>query len=132
MESSMTKKKILIVEDELIIAQFIQKVLVKDKYEVSAIVSSGEEAIRTVEKILPDLVLMDIKLSGKLSGVDAAIHINNDFGVPIIFLTAYADEKTLEGAITADPYGYLVKPVREKDIRAAVKMAFHMIQREKG
>jgi len=128
----MKKKKILIVEDELIIAQFIQKILVKYKYEVSAIVSSGEEAIRTVEKIMPDLVLMDIMLSGKLSGVEAATQINNSFGVPIIFLTAYADEKTLEGAISADPYGYLVKPVREKDIRAAVKMAFHMIQREKG
>jgi len=132
MRSIMRKKKILIVEDELIIAQFIQKILIKDKYEVCAIVSSGEEAIRTVEKIMPDLVLMDIVLSGKLSGVEAATQINSDFGVPIIFLTAYADEKTLEGAISADPYGYLVKPVREKDIRAAVKMAFHMIQREKG
>ena len=128
----MTKKKILIVEDELIIAQFIQKILVKNRYEVIAIVSSGEEAIRTVERNIPDLVLMDIMLAGKMSGVEAAVQLKNNFGVPIIFLTAYADEKTLEGAISADPYGYLVKPVRNKDICAAVKMAFHMIQREKG
>ena len=128
----MAKKNILIVEDELLIAQDIQKALLKDKYKVSAIVSSGEEAIRTVEKKLPDLVLMDISLSGDLTGVEAAERIRTNSGVPIIFLTAYADEKTLEGAISADPYGYLVKPVREKDIRAAVKMAFHMIQREKA
>ncbi|MCK4312318.1 MAG: response regulator [Candidatus Cloacimonetes bacterium] len=126
----MEKKKILIVEDEKVIAQDIKNSLKAYKYSISAIVSSGEEALENIEKLKPDLIIMDIVLSGDLTGVEAAEQIKEKFGTPIIFLTAYADEDTLEGAIAADPYGYLVKPVREKDIIAAVKTAFHMIQRE--
>lgn len=128
----MSKKKIIIVEDELLIAEVIKKHLLKDNHEVVAIVASGEESIKVTEKLQPDLVMMDIMLSGEMTGVEAAKIIRNKFGTPIIFLTAYADEQSLEGAIESDPYGYLVKPVREKDVRTAVKMAFHVIQREKN
>lgn len=126
----MGKKQILIVEDETIIAEDIREALRAYEYQISAIVSSGEEALVKVEEIRPDLVIMDIMLSGELTGVETAKMIRKKFATPIIFLTAYADENTLEGAISSDPYGYLVKPVREKDIRAAVKIAFHMIERE--
>jgi CheY-like chemotaxis protein len=124
------KKKIMIVEDELLIAENIKKSLLKDRYEICAIAVSGEESLELAEKHRPDLVLMDILLSSDMTGVEAAKKMREQFGTAIIFLTAYADEKTLEGAFASDPYGYLVKPVREKDIRTAVKMAFHMIQRE--
>lgn len=124
------KKRIMIVEDELIIAENIKRALQKDNHEICAVVMSGEESLKLTKKLRPDLVLMDIILSGKITGVEAAREMHEKYGTPIIFLTAYADEKTLEGAFASDPYSYLVKPVREKDIRTAVKMAFHMIQRE--
>jgi len=124
------KKKIVIVEDELLVAHEIKNALLKDKHDIVSIEMSGEESLQVVEKLRPDLVIMDILLSGDMTGVEAAKIMHKEYGTPIIFLTAYADEKTLEGAFTSDPYGYLVKPVREKDIRTAVKMAFHMIQRE--
>jgi DNA-binding NarL/FixJ family response regulator len=126
----MKKKKILIVEDELVVAEEMAEILTNKKYKICLILDNGEEAISAVEEHQPDLVLMDIKLSGKLTGVQAAIQIHEKFKTPIVFITAYADEKTLEGAIQADPYGYLVKPIREKDITSAVKIAFHMIERE--
>ena len=126
----MKKKKILLVEDELIVAEVIKKYLSKDKYEILDIVTSGEECLEIVEKCKPDLIIMDIMLSGKMTGIEAARIVHEKYGIGILFLTAYADEETLEGAIESDPYGYLVKPVREKDVRAAVKMAFHLIQKE--
>ena len=120
----------MIVEDELLIAENIKRALQKDKFDICAVTVSGEESLKLANKLRPDLVIMDIILSGKINGVEAAAKMHEQYGTPIIFLTAYADEKTLEGAFAAEPYGYLVKPVREKDIRTAVKMAFHMIQRE--
>ncbi len=126
----MGKKRILIVEDELMIAEVIKNFLLKDNHEIIDIVTTGEESVEIVNKQQPDLVLMDVMLADKMTGVEAAKIMHDRFDTPIIFLTAYADENTLEGAIDSDPYGYLVKPVREKDVRTAVKMAFHMIQRE--
>ena len=125
-------KKIMIVEDELLVAHEIESALLKDKYEICSIAVTGEESLKAAEEMKPDLVLMDILLSSDMTGVEAACEMYKRHGTPIIFLTAYADEKTLEDAFMAHPYGYLVKPVREKDIRTAVKMAFHMIQREKN
>jgi CheY-like chemotaxis protein len=124
------KKKIMIVEDELLIAENIKRALLKDKYDICAMVMSAEESLELARKDNPDLVIMDIMLSGEMTGIEAAQIMYKELRTPIIFLTAYADEKTLEGAFEANPYGYLVKPVREKDIRTAVKMAFHMIERE--
>ncbi|HPR17428.1 MAG TPA: response regulator [Candidatus Cloacimonadota bacterium] len=128
----MKQKKIVIVEDELIIAEEIKTMLLKDNLDVYGIAMSGEECIKFVEEIHPDLVIMDVMLSGKMTGVEAAMIIHRNFGTPVIFLTAYVDEEVLEGAIECDPYGYLVKPVREKDVRTAVKMAFYMIKREES
>lgn len=124
------KKKILIVEDELLIAEDIKKALISHQYDVCAIVTSGEKAIQEVEKLQPDLVIMDIMLAGIMTGVEAAKEIREKHNTAIIFLTAYADERTLDGAMASEPYGYLVKPVRGKDIIATVKMVFHMINRE--
>ncbi|MCF7794653.1 MAG: response regulator [Candidatus Cloacimonetes bacterium] len=128
----MAKKRILIVEDEMMIAEVVKTYLLKDRYEIIDIIDSGEKCLEIVEETNPDLVIMDIMLAGEMTGVEAAKIVHEKFGTAILFLTAYADEETLEGAIDSDPYGYLVKPVREKDVRAAVKMAFHMIQKEQN
>jgi len=124
------KKKILIVEDELLIAEDIKKALTTNHYDVCAIVTTGEKAIQEVEKLRPDMVIMDIMLAGIMTGVEAAKEIRERYNTAIFFLTAYADERTLDSAMASEPYGYLVKPVKEKDIRATVKMGFHMITRE--
>ena len=124
------KKKILIVEDELLIAEDIKKALTLSQYDVCAIVTTGEEAIQEVEKLHPDLVIMDIMLAGIMTGIEAAKEIRKKYNTAIVFITAYADERTLDGAMASEPYGYLVKPVRGKDIQATLKMVFHMIKRE--
>ena len=124
------KKKILIVEDELLIAEDIKKALTSSQYDVCKIVRTGEEAILKVERLRPDLVIMDIMLSGKMTGIEAAEKIRKKYNTAIVFLTAYADEKTLDGAMASEPYGYLVKPVSGKEIRATVKIVFQIIKKE--
>ncbi len=124
------KKKILIVEDELLIAEDIKKALTLSQYDVCNIVTTGEEAILKVERLRPDLVIMDIMLAGNMTGIEAAKEIRKKYNTAIVFITAYADEKTLDGAMASEPYGYLVKPVRGKDIRATVKIVFQMIKKE--
>ena len=102
------KKKILIVEDELLIAEDIKKALTLSQYDVCAIVTTGEEAIQEVEKLHPDLVIMDIMLAGIMTGIEAAKEIRKKYNTAIVFITAYADERTLDGAMASEPYGYLV------------------------
>ncbi len=93
------KKKILIVEDELIIAEDIKKALTSYQYDVCDIVTTGEEAIFKVERSQPDLVIMDIMLAGIMTGVESAKEIRKKYNTAIVFLTAYADERTLDGAM---------------------------------
>ncbi len=101
----MRRKRILVVEDEAIIAHDIRNSLQLMEYEVPAIVSSGEKAIETAEETMPDLVLMDIVLSGKMNGIDAAGHIRSKLGLPVIYLTAYADDVIIEKANITEPFG---------------------------
>ncbi len=114
--------KILVVEDEVIVAQDIAGRLKKLGYQVIATVSSGEEAIEKINENLPNLVLMDIVLKGDMDGITAAEIIDSKMNVPIVFLTAYADRKTLERAKLTNPFGYLVKPLQQKDLRVAIEI----------
>ncbi|WP_377473429.1 MAG: response regulator [Microcoleus anatoxicus] len=115
--------KILVVEDEVIVAQDIAGRLKKLGYQVIATVSSGEEAMEKINENPPNLVLMDIVLKGDMDGITAAEIIDSKMNVPIVFLTAYADRKTLEKAKLTNPFGYLVKPLQQKDLRVAIEIA---------
>lgn len=117
--------KILVVEDEVIVAEDIADRLKKLGYAVAGTVSSGEEAIQKAAETQPDLVLMDIVLKGAMDGVTASEQIRNNIDIPTVFLTAYADEKTLQRAKLTDPFGYIVKPFQQNDLRVAIEIAVH-------
>ena len=127
----MTKTKILIVEDERIVAADIQRSLQSVGYAVSAVVSSGKEAVSKAEELKPDLVLMDIVLSGDGNGIQAAAQIHS-LDIPIVYLTAYAQEETLQRAKATEPYGYIVKPFNDRELRSTVEMALHRHKTEEA
>jgi len=110
----MAKTEILIVEDERITAEDIRLSLGGLGYAVTGMASSGEEAIRKAKELHPDLVLMDIVLGGDMDGIEAAKRIRARFNIPVVYLTAYADEKTLERAKVTQPFGYILKPFDDK------------------
>ena len=122
----MQNNKILVVEDENIIALEIMNRLENLGYEVPAIVSSGESAIEKTEEFSPDIILMDIRLRGKCDGIEAAKKIKEKFQTPIIYLTAYADDSTIKRAQkVSENVIYLVKPFSEDEIKAAIKKALN-------
>ncbi len=121
----MAKAQILIVEDDGILALDLRNRLVGLGFGVSASVPSGEEAIEKVKSSPPDLVLMDIMLKGAMNGIEAAARINSKFDIPIVYLTAYAEEKLLEQAKLTQPYGYILKPFEDRDLNAALKIALY-------
>jgi len=126
----MSKTNILIVEDESIVAKDIQHSLKKLGYTVVGMCSTGEDAIKTAEEVKPDLVLMDIMLKGDMSGIEAAGQIREKFNIPIIYLTAYADESTLSKAKVSEPYGYIIKPFKEIDLHTSIEMAIYKHEKE--
>jgi len=121
----MEKKKIIIVEDESVIAKDIQKTLEFLGYEIPTIFSSGEEFLSKVDEIKPDLVLMDIMLDGKLTGIDTAKELNIDHSIPVIFLTAHAEKNKIEEAKKAGPYGYLIKPYNDKELETTIEITLY-------
>ena len=127
----MTKAKILIVEDEAVEALDIEQHLVSLGYSDPDIAGSGEEGIRKAEETHPDLVLMDIMLPGKFDGIAAAEQIRSRFKIPIIYLTAYADENTLHRAKITQPYGYIIKPFQERELHIAIEIALHKHEMER-
>ncbi len=126
----MSKINILIVEDESIVAKDIQQSLKKLGYNVVDTASTGENAIKLAEEKHPDLILMDIMLKGEMSGIDAAEYVKKNLNIPIIFLTAYADESTLNKAKITEPYGYIIKPFKEVDLHTAIEMAVYKHEKE--
>jgi light-regulated signal transduction histidine kinase (bacteriophytochrome) len=115
--------RILIVEDEAIIAEEIATRLMAMGYRVAGIGGSGEAAIALADQYQPDLILMDIMLQGRLDGVAAAKHIYQVWSIPVVYLTAYGDENTLQRAKFAGVFGYLLKPFKERDLRATLEIA---------
>jgi PAS domain S-box-containing protein len=128
----MSGEKILIVEDEKIVAKDIRSRLELLGYNVVATASTGPEAVTEAERTVPDIVLMDIVLKGKMDGIDAAGKIIEKLGVPVIYLTAYTDEDTLRRAKVTDPYGYLVKPFVDKEVLITIEMAIHKHRAERA
>jgi len=126
----MKKSNILIVEDELIIAKNTSKKLQKLGYDISNIVSSGKAALKQIEDNKPDLILMDIAIKGEMDGIETAEKIKLITDIPIVFLTAYAGDETLERASKTGCYGYLIKPFREKELQATVKMSLSKHQEQ--
>lgn len=121
----MNRKRILIVEDEQIVAEDLKNSLENLGYEVAGMISSGEEAVNIATEASPDIVLMDIKLPGGLDGIETALQIRRQHRLPIIFLTAFSDDKTLDSAKLAEPYGYIIKPFEEKSLRSTLEMALY-------
>ncbi|MBE0517565.1 MAG: response regulator, partial [Methanophagales archaeon] len=117
--------KILVVDDEVVITTQLEERLTYMGYEVVGRASSGNEAIEMAKSLMPDLILMDIVMPGKLDGIDAASTIKAELDTPIIFLTAYADDKFVERAKNVEPFGYIVKPFHESEIKAAVEVALY-------
>lgn len=125
------KTSIMIVEDELEVAENIKDQLDKIGYNVAAVVSKGEDAIKCVEEHEPDLVLMDIHLPGPLDGIDTAEKIHNFFNIPIIYLTAFADSETLERSRITEPFGYILKPFELKALQSTIEIALYKHRMEK-
>lgn len=121
----MANAQILVVEDEAIIARNIQRELNSMGYTVPAIAASGEEALQKAAETHPDLVLMDISLKGSMDGVETCQRIQEHLDVPIVYLTGYADEQTLERAKKTGPFGYLLKPYEEKELQTTIEIALH-------
>jgi PAS domain S-box-containing protein len=123
---------ILIVEDERIVAEDLRETLKNFEYRVVAIAVSGEIAIEKVNELLPDLILMDIHLAGKMNGIEAAIEILKHHDIPLIFLTAFADKELVSRAKLAGPYGYLLKPYDEQELRISIEIALYKHKLEKN
>jgi len=125
------EKQILVVEDEAIVGMDIQRRLINLGYIVPVVVSSGEEAITEVRENNPDLVLMDINLYGEMDGIEATSKIHSFSDIPIIYLTAYTDEKTLERAKITEPYAYIIKPFKDRELQINLEIAFYKNRMEK-
>jgi PAS domain S-box-containing protein len=125
------RARVLVVEDEAIVAKDIAATLKAMNYEVTGIAGTGEEALALASSTRPDLVLMDIMLPGGMDGIEAASRIQTRMGIPIVFLTAHADEATLTRAKAAAPYGYLIKPFVERELEVALETARHRASMER-
>ena len=119
----MNSVRVVIVEDELIAAEFLKEILKKERVDVVAIVDNGEEAIHTCIREKPDVVFMDIMLRDHISGSEAAVEISRRIDTQIIFVTAFADEEMIEYAVEANAAGYLSKPYKEAEIIATLRLA---------
>ena len=124
------KARVLIVEDERIVAKNLERRLAELGYEVSGSAGSGEEALALAESAPPDVVLMDINLPGAVNGTEAARLLWERFQVPVVYVTAYADAETIQEVKSTEPYGYVVKPFRAEQIHAAIQIALERRSRE--
>jgi len=121
----MSKANILVVEDESIVSKDIQLSLKKLGYNVIGSATTGAKAIELALELQPDIILMDIMLKGDINGIRATKRIQTRANIPVIYLTAYADENTLERAKVTQPYGYIIKPFKEIDLQTSIEMALY-------
>ena len=126
----MEKTKILVVEDESIVAKDIQNSLIKLGYDVPSTASSAVIAYDKLDELKPDLVFLDIKLKGDADGIQIAERIKTEYDIPVIFLTSFVDKSTLDRAKVTEPYGYLVKPFNENDLQSTVEMALYKFKKD--
>lgn len=125
------KIKVLIVEDEPLVAEDLRIKLDYHGYEVVGIVNNGSAAISSVAQLSPDLVIMDIILGGGMDGIQAAETIRDHYGTPIIYLTAYTDEALLDRAKVTEPLGYLIKPCGIHDLHATLTVAWYKMENDR-
>jgi len=118
-------KKIMVVEDEAVIALRLQQRLAMMGYEVVALSHSSEESLEKARDLRPDLILMDIKIPGNLDGITVAEIVKSELDIPVVFLTAFAEDQIIERAKQAEPYGYIVKPFQDQELKAAVEIALY-------
>jgi AmiR/NasT family two-component response regulator len=128
----MAATRILMVEDERIIAMDSRARLQAMGFDVVEIVSSGEEAVRAARMHRPDVVLMDIVIQGGMDGIEAAARVRSELGTPVVFMTAYSDRRTVQRAMESDPFGYVNKPFDERDIRMVIDIAVLRHRYEEG
>jgi CheY-like chemotaxis protein len=129
MHSSATRR-LLVVEDEALIAEPLSQMLRRLGYEVAAVVDRGEEAVKMTFALIPDLVLMDIGLRGAMNGVDAARQIRLMTGRPVVFLSGHSDPETLKKARECEPYGFILKPFGERELFVQIDLALYRHQAE--
>ena len=127
----MDKACILVVEDEQIVARDLESGLTRMGYEVCGVASTGEEAVRQAAEGQPDLVLMDITLRGEMDGVEAAEQLHSRFDIPVVYVTAYADDSTLQRAKETEPAGYIIKPFEERQVHAVIETILYRHKRER-
>jgi len=126
----MGKISVLVVEDESIVSKDIQYSLKKLGYNVVGVAATGQKAIDLCGEKMPDIILMDIMLKGDINGIEASTRIKESYNIPVIFLTAYADENTLSKAKVTEPYAYIIKPFKEIDLHTSIEMAFYKHSKE--
>ena len=121
----MAKTRIMIVEDEVIVAEALKSSLESMDYEVTSMVKAGEAAVDKAEQDRPDIIFMDIRLKGQMDGIEAAGRIRSRSNIPIIFLTAYADKDKIDRAKLTLPFGYVLKPFQDRDLKVAIEMVLY-------
>jgi CheY-like chemotaxis protein len=121
----MLKARVMVVEDEALVAAAIEACLKNLGHQVAASAASGEEAVRKAIALDPDLVLMDIRLKGEMDGIEAASRITAALHIPIVYLTAHSDDETLVRARATEPYGFILKPFDEKVLKAVIQMTLY-------
>lgn len=127
----MAKTNVLVVEDESIVSKDIQHSLKKLGYNVVGAASTGERAFELAASEKPDIILMDIMLKGNINGIETAERVKRELNIPVIYLTAYADEATLAKAKVTEPYGYIIKPFKEVDLHTSIEMALYKYSKER-
>lgn len=124
-------EKILIVEDDIVTAFECKKRINEFGYDVAGIIDNGEDAIKSIQKLKPDLILMDIGLNGKLDGIETSIKISRTHKIPFVFMTANSEKSLTDRAMAAHPYGYLFKPLSDRELHVAIELAFYKFRMEK-
>jgi two-component system sensor histidine kinase/response regulator len=128
----MAEKTILVVEDEFIVAADVKARLARFGYRPTESCPSGERALELSERLRPDLVLMDIHLAGAMDGIAAAQEVRRRFGIPVVFLTAYSEDATLQLAKQAEPFGYILKPFDDRELKVVIEMALYKHEAEEA
>lgn len=123
--------KILVVEDEIIIAEDLKRILKEFDYDVGNVALSGKEAIEFAKRENPNLILMDINLNSEINGIEAAIIIRRQFDIPVVFLTAFSDKETIEQAKKSEAFGYLIKPYAPEELKTTIELALYKHSMEK-